>query len=334
MLTRLKDIGLLCGTDFTPLFASNFYYSRFDHSVGVALIIWNFTHNKAQTLAGLFHDVSTPAFSHVSDFRKGDALTQTATEEDNTSIIYSDPKLKNLLEQDGVTLKEVENYHLYPVADNEIPGLSADRLEYMFPSGAALAGTGCLTSTWNLSEIRDLYNDIVLCKNENGQCELGFATQEAAAQYTVRFNDIGHLLQTHEDKMVMQLLAHTMELAVNCGVISEDDFYKMSEKQIMDRLKNFSKTKKSLNSPEGELARHFTAYTTMTKVEHTDSPLENCFCENVKVKQRYITPLAVTGEQINGLYQAKRITELNEKARKSVQDFLAYDDTPWGCVTL
>ena len=38
ILLRLKKIGLLCGTDWTALFQNNFFYSRFDHSVGVALV--------------------------------------------------------------------------------------------------------------------------------------------------------------------------------------------------------------------------------------------------------------------------------------------------------
>ena len=83
ILQRLSGVGLLCGTDWTPLYRNRFYYSRFDHSVGVALILWHFTHDKIQTLAGLLHDVSTPAFSHVADFRNGDALTQESTESIN-----------------------------------------------------------------------------------------------------------------------------------------------------------------------------------------------------------------------------------------------------------
>ena len=60
ILARLKGVGLLCGTDWTKLYKNRFHYSRLDHSVGVALIIWHFTHDKVQTLAGLFHDASTP----------------------------------------------------------------------------------------------------------------------------------------------------------------------------------------------------------------------------------------------------------------------------------
>ena len=66
LLQRLKGIGLLCGTDWTPLYRNRFYYSRLDHSVGVALIIYHFTQSKVQSISGLLHDVSTPVFSHVS----------------------------------------------------------------------------------------------------------------------------------------------------------------------------------------------------------------------------------------------------------------------------
>ena len=33
------------------------YYSSLDHCVGGALITWHFTHDKKQTLSGLFHNI-------------------------------------------------------------------------------------------------------------------------------------------------------------------------------------------------------------------------------------------------------------------------------------
>ncbi|MBP5446532.1 MAG: hypothetical protein J6X95_00290, partial [Treponema sp.] len=93
ILARLKGIGLLCGTDWTPLFHNHFYYSRYDHSLNCALIVWNWTRDKKMTLAALLHDVSTPAFRHVIDFKNGDALTQQSTEDKNAAMIRSDPEL-------------------------------------------------------------------------------------------------------------------------------------------------------------------------------------------------------------------------------------------------
>ena len=46
--------------------------SRFDYSLTVALIVYSLTHDKKTTLAGLFHDIATPCFSHVIDYMNQD----------------------------------------------------------------------------------------------------------------------------------------------------------------------------------------------------------------------------------------------------------------------
>ena len=77
-MIRLDDIGMNCGCEYTsfPLFAGLEKYSRYYHSIGVALIVWHFTHDIKQSTAGLLHDISSPAFAHVIDFMHGDYLTQ------------------------------------------------------------------------------------------------------------------------------------------------------------------------------------------------------------------------------------------------------------------
>ena len=73
-LRRLKEVGMNCGCEYTdfPLYRHTKPYSRFDHSVGVALILWHFTGSPRQTVAGLLHDIATPVFAHVVDFLNGD----------------------------------------------------------------------------------------------------------------------------------------------------------------------------------------------------------------------------------------------------------------------
>ena len=129
-LLHQQYISVTCGTIYSDLFESNTFYSSLDHSIGVALIIWHFTHDKKQTLSGLFHDIATPAFKHCVDFLNGDYMNQESTEELTTEIIKNSKEIMNLLERDNIKLEEVDNYHLYPIADNDTPKLSADRLEY------------------------------------------------------------------------------------------------------------------------------------------------------------------------------------------------------------
>jgi len=326
IMQRLSGIGLLCGTDWTSLYKNRFFYSRLDHSVGVALIIWNFTKDKAQTIAGLLHDVSTTVFSHVSDFRKGDALTQTTTEEPTTKMILSDSALCKLLESDGIEPKDVVDYHIYPIADNEIPSLSADRLEYMYPSGLALDGS------WSFEEIAKTYNDLIILKNEENKEELGFKTIEMAELYCKKFCMIGHILQLNENKLSLQLLSQIMSKAVELDVLQEEDFMTLSESKIIEKIESFI-SKKTLSMEEQKFATMYNTFRKMTKVEHTNQklPEDEYFCVSLKVKQRYINPLVKVGSNSQ---QAKRLSEVSDFANKLIKDFLEYEDTKFGCVRL
>ncbi len=347
VLKRLSGIGLLCGTDWTPLYKNRFYYSRLDHSLGVALIVWHFTHDKAQTIAGLLHDISTPVFSHVSDFRKGDALTQTATEEPTARIIRGDAELGRLLTEDGLTPALVEDYHIYPIADNEIPQLSADRLEYMFPSGMALDGS------WTMDEIRRCYNDLIILKNEDGKDELGFQHVEIAELYCEHFCMIGHILQLNENKLALHMLGQIMNLAEKEGMLSEKDFMTLSERDVINKLeKSLSSSTLSRQSFQNDsqtkpgndkylLKRLYKTFRTMTSIEHTDNELTNdsYFCVNLKVKQRYINPLVKSAVVSTGSTTVPnennvRLSEVSEKARRIIEDFKTYSDTAYGCVKL
>lgn len=326
IMQRLSGIGLLCGTDWTSLYKNRFFYSRLDHSVGVALIIWNFTKDKTQTIAGLLHDVSTTVFSHVSDFRKGDALTQTSTEEPTTPMILSDSALCKLLESDGIEPKDVVDYHIYPIADNEIPSLSADRLEYMYPSGLALDGS------WTFEEIAKTYNDLIILKNEENKEELGFKTIEMAELYCKKFCMIGHILQLNENKLSLQLLSQIMSKAVELNVLQEEDFMTLSESKIIEKIESFI-SKKTLSLEEQKFATMYNTFRKMTKVEHTNQklPEDEYFCVSLKVKQRYINPLVKVGSNSQ---QAKRLSEVSDFANKLIKDFLEYEDTKFGCVKL
>lgn len=335
LLQRLEGIGLLCGTDWTPLYKNRFYYSRLNHSVGVALIIWHFTKDKTQTIAGLLHDISTPVFSHVSDFRKGDALTQTATEAPNEKMLRNSKELLELLQTDGLSIEQVVDYHRYPIADNEIPQLSADRLEYMYPSGLALDGS------WTMEEIARTYNDIKILSNEDNQDELGFCHVEIAEEYCLHFCMIGHILQLNENKLTLHLLGQIMNKAVELNILTEKDFYSKSESQIISIIEDCIK-KNNGNCMENSIEKHqpdflefarlYKTFRSMTKIKHTNEklPENDYFSINLKVKQRYINPLVINPKT----NKPERLSALSKKVNKLIEDFKTYSDTPYGCVKL
>ena len=137
-MRRLREVGMNCGCEYTsfPLFrALKQRYTRHDHSVGAALLTWRFTQDPAQAFAALFHDIATPCFAHVVDFMCGDYLRQESTESKTREIIAGSEYLQLVLKHYGLTTDDVADYHRYPIADNDSPRLSADRLFIMNASG-------------------------------------------------------------------------------------------------------------------------------------------------------------------------------------------------------
>jgi len=317
LVQRLGEIGLLCGTDWTKLFNNRFYYSRLDHSIGTALIVWNFTKSKRQTLAALFHDVSTPAFSHVVDFKNGDALKQESTENLNEQMITDDEVLNYMLKEDGIYQYEIRNYHKYPIADNDMPKLSSDRLEYMYPSGAALG------AHWSLNQIKENYAHITVVTNEDGEKELGFNDEQQCLLYTKKFADISLMLQHNEDKVAMQLMADVITKAISLGYINERDLYSMGEKAIINLF-----DEKLCEDMDKEFTRLYYTYRNMNQVVHCDTPLDNSFTVRLDVKKRYVNPIVCDADgNVKG-----RVADINPEAKKIIDDFLAFEDTAYGCV--
>ena len=147
-MERISKISMSCGTDYSKCFNVRYWYSNLDHSVGVSLFIWHFTHDKKQTLSGLFHDIATPVFKHCIDFMNDDSEPQESTEERTTEIIRNSEKIMSLLKRDKIKLEEVNDYKIYPIADNDTPQLSADRFEYTFSSGLTFF------RVWELDKIK------------------------------------------------------------------------------------------------------------------------------------------------------------------------------------
>lgn len=316
LMQRLDGAGLLCGTDWTPLFHNKFFYSRLDHSVGTALIAWNFTRSRAQSLAALLHDVSTPAFSHAWDFRNGDAASQRSTERLNKKMISENRPLQELLNRDGIQLKEVNDCRLYPVAENEIPLLSADRLEYMYPSGAALAGI------WSLDEIRKNYSCIAVLQNERGQDELGFTDEEQCLVYARKFIECSMILQRNEDKVAMQLMADILREAEKISLAAESDFYEKSERTLMELFSSFA-----AEHPGAHFSKLFRTFCGMKKIIRSENAVPSLYCVSVEVKRRYVNPLV----QLKGKKTPERIAQLNAEAKKLISRFLQYSDSKFGC---
>lgn len=293
-MKRLKGISMHCGCNYTkfPVQKSKFYYSRFDHSVGTALLVWRFTEDLKQTIAALFHDIATPVFSHVIDFVNGDYEKQESTEEYTRKFIEESQEVMSILEKYNLTVDDVCDYHKYPIADNDSPKLSADRLEYtlggMYAYGIA-----------DLDTIVGMLNDLSVSTNEDDEPEISFKSLSVAVEFFNKSLMCSKIYVADETRLAMDYLAELINLALASNAIELDDLYK-TESIVIEKLLHNENTAKCW--------KDFTNFKKLGKGRKV-------FITNVTAKKRYIMPLC------NGV----RIENNSADIRKAKSEFLKLD---------
>lgn len=276
-MQKQAGISVSCGTYYSNIFGKRIWYSSLDHSVAVSLIIWNFTKDKKQTLAGLFHDIATPVFKHCVDFMNGDYEKQESTEELTTKIISESKEITKLLNRDKIKIEEISDYHIYPIADNDTPMLSADRLEYTLSNGM-----GVRKNLWNLDEIKEIYEDIEIQNNEQGIQELGFKHLKTAEKFVKNMRILSNSYISKEVLLVMQFLADVMRKMYERKLITKDDLYSLSDKEIIEKIEKCN---------YDNISKCFNLWKNATEISESDTYIEGKYCRKLKGKMRYIVPL-------------------------------------------
>ena len=217
-LRRLRAVGMNCGCEYTafPLFRRLKPYSRYRHSLAAARIVWDFTGDAAQTLSTLFHDITAPAFAHSVDFLRGDHLRQEATEAGTEQLIRGSAAILPLLDRLGIAPDEVVDYHRYPIADNDAPRLSADRIEYTLGN---LENYGFRSR----GELQVYYDALTAAENEEGEIELSFRDRRTALAFGQDALRCSRVYVSKEDRYAMQMLAELLARAIGRGVLTDSD---------------------------------------------------------------------------------------------------------------
>ena len=296
-LLKQRYISVTCGKIYSNLFEIDFFFSSLDHSVAVALIVWHFTHDKKQTLSGLFHDIATPVFKHCVDFLNGDYMTQESTEDLTSKIIGSSKEIMDLLKRDNIKLEEVDDYHIYPVADNDTPKLSADRFEY------SLSNALLTYKLSNIDDIKKIYNDVILDKDEEGTLELSFKSKATALEFVKITSKLSIIYRDDKTRYSMQLIADIIKKLNEDGLITKEDLYNKKESEIIEIIEN-SKYKEIFN-----------IWKNAKNLKVSKEKPEIVYFVHHGEKIRYIDPLV----------NKRRISSISKEAKKEIDKNLSYD---------
>ena len=298
-MQRLCNVGMNCGCEYTsfPLFARIEGYSRHAHSVGTGMITWHFTRDPAAAAAALLHDIATPVFAHTVDFINGDHVLQESTEEMTAAVISSSPEICTVLSLYGLKPEDVSDYHRFPVADNDSPKLSADRLEYTL-------GNGVNYGFIAYDEAAALYADLSVGTNEYGQDELCFSDAAAAERFAFLSLECSKVYVSPEDRYSMQILSELLKEAMAGGVILPEDLMK-DEPYVINKLQQDPESNKKW--------KDFTSLSIMVSAEEYPQA-----ARTVPAKKRRIDPY-ISGKG--------RVSMLSPSFRKALDEFMQWDFT-------
>jgi len=104
-------------------------YSRYEHSVGVMLLLKHLGASEEEQIAGLLHDISHTVFSHVIDWVFGYGHKEDF--QDNQHVdFFLKTEVKGILKKYGFDPLKIAQNKNYSLLDNDLPDLCADRIDY------------------------------------------------------------------------------------------------------------------------------------------------------------------------------------------------------------
>lgn len=277
---RLKNISQFGVPDRYYHFKN---YSRYEHSVGVMILLKKLGATLEEQVAGLLHDISVLAFSHVTDwvFAKG----RDGVEDYHDSIhkkFLKKTEIPKILEKFDFAPERISNEDNFSLLERKIPDLCADRVDYALREFKLWLDPGL---------VRNCIKTLV---NFNGQ--IVFNNQKTAFDFAVNFLE----LQTQhwggqEAMMRYHLFSKALKIALDKKILSEKDFYK-DEKFILGRIERTSDKK-------------IKEILTMLKSKNLKGLKTNSGKKIIK-KFRYVEPKIISDKEL------VRLSELAPKFKK------------------
>lgn len=196
-------------------------FSRYDHSVGTMILLKHLEADLEEQIAGLLHDVSHTAFSHVGDWVLGDPIKEGYQDGIHLETLKNS-EIFSILEKQGFDYKDVGEIENYSLLEQPIPGLCADRVDYSLREVAHLHSE---------KDARKIFKDL---RNIGGKVILGsLESAELFAEYYIKMNRnhwTGSRAKAH-----YHILAETLRIGLEEKIISLKDLME-TDQHVLDLL--------------------------------------------------------------------------------------------------
>ncbi|GAB6560462.1 HD domain-containing protein [Bacillus mobilis] len=201
--------------------------TRFDHSVGAMLLIKKLGGSVEEQIAGLLHDVSHTAFSHVIDY-VFDNEDESYHEEIFSSVVKNS-EIPAILSKYGYNYEDILlDDSKWTLLEKSAPELCADRVDYTLRD---MHTYGYIS----LEEVHSFLEDVIAVDGK-----MVLQSIEAAEWFTeTYYKEVIDFFMKPMNIYGNDMLAKTLKLALHKKVIHADDFL-LEDDELISKLQHWS----------------------------------------------------------------------------------------------
>ncbi len=262
---------------------SNFKTTRFEHSVGVVILLKRFNASPEEQIAGLLHDVSHTVFSHALDFMFGRYTEHDYHERFHKKIIM-ESDIPTALEKHGIDVDDIIDEKKFGILERPLPDLCADRIDY-FLRDSILYGISDLDANNMLAAMKVIDGEIV------------FVDKDVARLFAEKYMKANRVFWCSPlQAMLFKLISDVTKLGITKGFLAEQDVFSTDD-EVYTKLRN---------SGDNEIVSMLDQISSLEVVEDRKN-----YDDHLKSKLRCVDPKV-------GM---KRLSELDKKYKEEMDEY-------------
>jgi HD superfamily phosphohydrolase len=194
-------------------------FTRYEHSIGVMLLLRKLGAEIEEQIAGLLHDISHTAFSHLVDWVVGDPNNQSHQDEQYRKV-FLNSDVPEILEKHGFIAKDFEDIDSFGLLERESPDLCADRIDYSLRSLVSYGG-------------KKLADEIVKHFTVK-EGLIVFDSVSAAYSFSHEFSYLQRYSWSQDSHSSrFSVFATVLKRALELGILNMDDFLESDENVLL-----------------------------------------------------------------------------------------------------
>jgi HD superfamily phosphohydrolase len=265
--------------------------TRWDHCVGVMLLLKKFGAALEEQIAGLLHDVPHTAFSHSADFVFNQGDTQSYHEKFLRKIVFASA-IPEILIRYGFNPEKITDEHNFTLLEQELPALCADRIDYSMRDMIR-------DSFISQEEVERIFNALTVVEGK-------FVMTDTATALMYANKYMAQCLSSWASPMDLatyELFGRMVRIAFERKVLVEEDLF-LTDEALLEKLRA---------SKDQDIQKYLNLMTPGLRIEFN----ERDYDFDTRGKVRYIDPPVKTEKGI------QKLSELNSEFAAEIPKFIA-----------